>query len=285
MKKIFLTSALALCVACPAFADITESSTCNDSTLGASEQGANVSIDATWSAKTYTVTYKPGAHAVANTEDFEDTATYDENYSVVAYGQGGAGMTAATGYTFAGWNTATGQTAGNYTGAEPWQRDATLDLYAAYTANTYTVTYSCGSVTLNPGTEDETTKNATGTINNQTMTYDDGYTLNDGASCSLTGYTFSGWSCTNGLSGALVNSNPASGTWQIDNGSACTAIWTPNTINIKWYNDGQQYAASDTNAATCTYDDTVTLPTEPTKTGYTFGGWTVRQNSGQNSGI
>ena len=50
------------------------------------------------------------------------------------------------------------------------------------------------------------------------------------------------------------------------------ADWTANTININWYN-GDNVVSTNT----CTYDGTITLPTEPTKTGYTFAGWRLRQ--------
>ena len=55
------------------------------------------------------------------------------------------------------------------------------------------------------------------------------------------------------------------------------ADWTANTININWYIDdnAQQTIAQNT----CTYDGTITLPQEPTKTGYTFNGWQLRAAS------
>ena len=55
------------------------------------------------------------------------------------------------------------------------------------------------------------------------------------------------------------------------------AQWTPNTINLKWY-DGTEEIEIANNAAqkTCTYDGAITLPEiEPTRVGYAFGGWQV----------
>ena len=51
------------------------------------------------------------------------------------------------------------------------------------------------------------------------------------------------------------------------------AIWNANTININWYNGDTRVAQT-----TCTYDDSITLPTEPTKVGYTFNGWRLKAN-------
>ncbi len=50
------------------------------------------------------------------------------------------------------------------------------------------------------------------------------------------------------------------------------AIWTANTIHIKWYNGNTQVATND-----CTYNETITTPTtNPTRVGYTFGGWQIK---------
>ena len=50
------------------------------------------------------------------------------------------------------------------------------------------------------------------------------------------------------------------------------AKWFPNTIKINWYSDNEKLTVSN-DAASCVYDGTITLPTQPTKTGYTFAGW------------
>ena len=51
--------------------------------------------------------------------------------------------------------------------------------------------------------------------------------------------------------------------------------WQPNTIGITWYNDDTQITVQSS-AQSCVYDDDLYLPTAPTKTGYTFKGWTVQ---------
>ena len=54
------------------------------------------------------------------------------------------------------------------------------------------------------------------------------------------------------------------------------AQWNANIINLEWYSDGTKITPSNSTANTCTYDGTITLPsTNPTKEGYTFGGWEV----------
>ena len=59
------------------------------------------------------------------------------------------------------------------------------------------------------------------------------------------------------------------------------ATWGANTVNITWYADGEEIELDqeDAGAATCEYDGTLTLPTPPSKDGYTFAGWTVKSAS------
>ena len=58
--------------------------------------------------------------------------------------------------------------------------------------------------------------------------------------------------------------------------SNLSADWQPNVIKIDWYNDDDVLSVQST-AQTCTYDGSLTIPsTAPTKTGYTFAGWTVK---------
>ena len=54
------------------------------------------------------------------------------------------------------------------------------------------------------------------------------------------------------------------------------AGWQPNTIDLHWYNGDDELTVPSASQS-CVYDGTLTLPTTiPTKTGYTFKGWTVR---------
>ena len=58
--------------------------------------------------------------------------------------------------------------------------------------------------------------------------------------------------------------------------SNLSADWQPNEIQLRWYNGNTLMNVQNT-ANTCVYDSTLTIPsTAPTRTGYTFAGWTVR---------
>ena len=57
--------------------------------------------------------------------------------------------------------------------------------------------------------------------------------------------------------------------------SNLSAGWQPNTIDLHWYNGDTEITSGV--QTSCVYDGTLTPPaTIPTKTGYTFKGWTVR---------
>jgi len=59
--------------------------------------------------------------------------------------------------------------------------------------------------------------------------------------------------------------------------AALEADWDANTIRINWdAKNGTTIPSGE-----CTYDSTLTLPATPSKTGYTFGGWTVKSGPAQ----
>ena len=62
-----------------------------------------------------------------------------------------------------------------------------------------------------------------------------------------------------------------------------------NTINLNWYNDtvannGTIITPTNTEANQCTYDGSITLPSNTmSKTGYTFSGWRLREQPSNNN--
>ena len=161
------------------------------------------------------------------------------------------------GYSFDGWCTTSngevtytdGQSVSNLT-AEDGQ---TITLYAKWTLITYNITYDLdgGSVaTANPTSYNVTTN--TFTLNNPTKT----------------GYTFAGWTGT--------DLTEATQTVTIAQGSigdrSYTANWTPITYNITYNLNGGSVATA--NPTTYTIETPTFTLNNPTRTGYTFAGWT-----------
>lgn len=160
---------------------------------------------------------------------------------------GSSSRTDTTSYTFSKWNTASDGSGTSYAAGANYTANAALTLYAQYTSSTTTgtTTYSNNSISgLTKPSRNKTTQ----------ATYTITYVYNNGSSdstvtCKKTRtYSFKGWSETKG--GAILSNS--------------TTYTSAKTVYASW---GQ----SDSTQST-------TLPT-PTKTGYTFMGWSTNQNA------
>ena len=220
------------------------------------------------------------------------------------------------GYTFNGWaltenDANNGINLQNGTNNNIYNSDAQTgyviaqdtDVWGSWTPNSYNVTYSCNG--------------GTGSVADATATFDAPFTWagNDdtatGTGCKKSGYHFTGWTCTvaaagtvsgngktiisnGGVACAANATNPGECTGQpystpvnkwtetdLVNGAtiACVANWTANTISIVYNSNSGSAIASNPAWDSCTYDGALTLPTEPTRAGYTFDGWEVVSNN------
>lgn len=96
----------------------------------------------------------------------------------------------------------------------------------------------------------------------------DGYVCNGGT------YVFNA-NITQGLDAGDILVQNAIGSCNTDFIQTYTAIFEPITINLN-YDDGNGNVTS----TTCEYGDTIAIPdTIPTRPGYNFAGWVVRQNN------
>ena len=158
-----------------------------------------------------------------------------------------------TGYAFASWNTSADGSGTSYASGASYTANATVTLYAQWTANTYTVTYNANGGTSAPAA--------------QTKTHDVALTLSSTVP-TRTGYTFAGWNTSADGSGTSY----ASGASYTANAIVTLyAKWTANTYTVTYNANGGTGAPA---AQTKTHD--VALPlssTVPTRTGYTFADW------------
>ncbi len=152
-----------------------------------------------------------------------------------------------TGYTFGGWYSDSGLSQ-SYTFDKMPASNTTL--YAKWNTVTYNISY-----TLNGGTNHGSNP-ATYHIETATITL---------GNPTKTGHTFAGWYETNDFTGSAIT--------QIALGShgnqSLYAKWTINEYSIDFTSNG----GSAVTTITQDYDTSVSAPSAPTKTGYTFGGW------------
>lgn len=167
---------------------------------GSYTANAATTMTAQWTANTYYVKYNAngGSGTMSNSTHTYDTAK-TLNYNAFI----------RTGYTFTGWATSAtggkvyndGQSVKNLTATS----GGTVNLYAVWTANTYTVEF------------DANAELATGSTASMSMTYDVQSNLTTNG-FERTGYTFAGWNTASDGSGtsyanrAVVKNLAASGT-------------------------------------------------------------------------
>ena len=206
----------------------------------------NVTYYAQWTVNNYTVTYNAngGTGSMAT-----DTVIFDQNYTTKA------NAFTKTGYTFKGWNEKADGTGTDWTNwiGKPWKwtyaRNVTL--YAQWTRDNYTITYNLngGAVTGQP-----TSYNVES--NNITL-----------PTPTKTGYTFTGWTGSNGTTPQTTVTIPKGSTGN----KSYTANWTVTNYTITYNLNGGTITGQPTSYNI--ESNEITLPT-PTKTGYTFTGWT-----------
>ena len=195
----------------------------------------------------YGITYElnGGTNAAGNPQ------TYEKSAGIASFADA-----TRTGYTFGGWfdnsefngTAVTGIAAGS-TG------DKTL--YAKWTPNTYSVCFNANG--------------GTGTMSNQSFTYDIGQNLDDN-NFTREGHNFSGWNTAANGSGTSYAAGASVENLALEQGTIVNlyAQWTPKNYDVTFDANGHGTAPA---AQTVTYGTKATEPAAPTEEGWTFGGW------------
>ena len=161
-----------------------------------------------------------------------------------------------TGYTFDGW------TEGSESAQNPFiiRHGSTGDkaLTAHYTPIEYNITYHLEGGSLEEGKTNPTKY----TIESETIT------LNNP---SKTGYTFKGWTGSNGTVPQITTTIPTGSTEDKE----YTANYEINKYTVTFIDQGVQYGEIET----VNYNETAPTPSQnPSKTGYTFDHWSLEEN-------
>ena len=191
--------------------------------------------------KKYTVTYDDG---VAD-EEIVVPAAQEKIY--------GVDLTLSStkperaGYDFNGWKGSDGNT---YQAGAVYTTDAALTLTAQWKLKSYTVTYN--------------TNGGTGTYANQTKEHGKALTLYTNEPTKA-GYTFAGWLGSDNVT------YQAGGPYTANADLTLTAQWTPANYTITYNLNGGTVTGNPTGY---TIESAAITLNNPTKTGYTFAGWT-----------
>lgn len=224
-----------------------------------SVDGQIITLYAVWEANEYNIVFNANKPASASgivqggmsnlNAKYDITSTLPtNNYSL-------------TGWTFMGWATSANGAVAYKDGTSIYNLtsvdESTINLYAVWKANTYTITYSANT--------------GSGTMAASTHTYDTSTSLTSNKYYK-TGYSFIGWNTSSDGKGTYY-SNGASvkNLCNNQNGSITLyAIWGINQYTISFVTNGGN--AIDT--LIYNYGDFTAAPSNPTRAGYDFAGWT-----------
>lgn len=207
----------------------------------------NRSYTANWSAKIYTIYFdynKPETDGtVGGAGTTSKSVRFDSTYGALP-------SPSLDGYTFDGWYTAASNGIKISSGTT-YKTGGSTRLYAHWTLNTYSISY-----TLNGGS-----------ISGQPTSYNVNTATFTLPTPTRVGYIFTGWTGSNGTTAQKSVSIAKNSTGN----KSYTANWSLNTYTISYTLNGGNISGQKTSYDVTT--EAFTLPT-PTRTGYTFTGWT-----------
>ena len=180
-----------------------------------------VTLYAKWTANTYTINYNGNGNTGGSTPS--SSHTYDQSKALTA------NRFERTGYTFAGWTTNADGSGNSYSNGQQVKNLATsgtVDLYAKWTANTYTIKYNGN------GNTGGSTASSTHTYNEEKALTANGFTRK--------GYSFAGWTTNANGSGKFYADKASVENLSSTNGATVTlyAQWTPHTYKVNFDSNG-----------------------------------------------
>ena len=218
---------------------------------------ANITVYAQWTANTYTVTFSKNNSDAGSTEASPQTRTVTRPVTTVNLP---TTEPTRTHYTFSGWNTQADGSGTAFTSSTVVTGNITV--YAKWTGVTYTVTFDknnsdAGSTEASPQTRTVTRPATTASLPTTEP--------------SRTHYTFSGWNTqADGLGTAFTASTTVTANITV------YAQWTGVTYTVTFDKNNSDAGSTEASPQTRTVTrptTTANLPTEPTRTHYTFSGW------------
>jgi uncharacterized repeat protein (TIGR02543 family) len=226
---------------------------------GSTTVDGDITVYAQWTATSpgsYTVTFRlnDGTEAVHGTKIVTAPATTVSELPA---------NPSRTGYSFGGWNTLANGSGTPFTTATPVTGDITV--YAQWNSHSWTVTFDSDGGTTEADPKTRTVESPDTTVG----------TLP--APPAKTGYTFGGWYTEKNGSGS-----PFTALTTVSGNITVYAQWTAHTYTVSFrMNDGSD-AVHGTKTVTVPADTVSELPANPSRTGYSFGGWNTAANGSGN---
>lgn len=259
-------------------------------------KAATISREARWTAKNYTVTLRPNTGSGSNQTV---SATFDAVMPLVttAAGTPAISVPTKTGYSFGGYYDTSASSGGKQyysysnstlASATTWDKTSNTDLFARWTAITYTITLnnqsatSAGSTSVAATYDANTNLSGTPAITKPTKT----------------GYTFGGYyTGTSGAGVQIINADgnfiasagggstytDGSKNWKYANSIELYAKWTVNDYIITLDNKGADDGYEGTGELAVTFDANTNLVDaidKPSRAGYTFEGYYTAMSGG-----
>ncbi|TQS83029.1 hypothetical protein A3207_03560 [Candidatus Methanomassiliicoccus intestinalis] len=210
----------------------------------------NHSLVAKWTAENYTITYMDGDSELTAESGWPITYTSERATDLPA-------SATKTGYKFAGWYT-NADCSGDPVTSIPAQSTGDKVFYAKWTPITYTVIFDANG--------------GTGSMSNQTFTYDEAKSLSENT-FTKDYHSFIGWSLVADGDVKYGNSETVSGLIAEENGQVrLYAVWTPTKYKITYDLDGG--INNPENISEYTYETETISILPPSKEGYTIKNWT-----------
>ena len=218
-----------------------------------------VTLYAVWEANTYTVAFH--ANGGTGSQMTAQSFTYDAAAKALSKNQ-----YTRSGYTFAGW-ALTDTTTAKYADQEKVQnlvatQDGVLDLYAVWTAQSYTVTFDANGGSTTTASKEVTYGSMYGTLPDATRT----------------GYDFVGWYTEKEDGTAIIADN----TVNITGDTILYAHWTAKTFTVSFDTNKGVGSSTPTTVSpiNVTYDYSYGGLPVTSRTGYTFNGWYTARSGG-----
>ena len=212
---------------------------------------------------TYTVTYNGNGNTAGNAPSSTSQASAGAAITLALQG-----TLAKDGYTFAGWNELSDGTGTNRDANTGYTPTGNITLYAKWTINQYTISYS-GNGSDGGSTPASVTQNYNTTFTVAANTF------------TRAGYTFSNWNAQSNGGGASYTANSSTYTIGASN-ATLFAIWTINTYTVTYNGNGSDGGSVPVDGnSPYNFNASITVLGNSgnlTKSGFTFSGWNTLAN-------